>query len=990
MRSSYDVVLLPSFIQVEAWRKGRADAGPGGMFCQTATTFNAWIADLWELYGDGRALVDSVGRAALMRLAFSQLARESADAGDAAAEALAGNGGADAGADDEQEDPGVLTLAPGTARAAARCERAAAGLAEYDAAVEAACSGDPGEVSAGPAAALSPRELVFLQGVARYRELLEARSLVEPGEACRLLAAAGAEVFPRPLGVLVQDAAPLSWQMERFFSSCPNLRVRVAEAPGAHGIVPAQAGVRVRLANPAGRYAVPAAVMQALEGLGPGERAVVTCADPLALYRQLEPALARAGLVGGVQAMMRFGEVDFGRAYLTALRAVCDDVWQPADFADLLHTPFAGVAPLAAREYDMRLRADRIVARETCIAELCERSDDFSALVALVRSEDPDALLDRFARMTAELPGRSPTWRAQQYAAIDGLRAVSSLIGPGKAGWRDRAVVLEQMAVTVSAAGLPGHGLARPDVLVTTQGAAAQLAPGSCALLMAADLTAEAYPLAQREDAVVMLLDKLGLSETDDALTRARRTFTALMRVPARELVCMRPQNDVDGNPAYASATLEELLDACREAVGDAPGSAAPDADAATPRRASGVVEEVPCRGEDSLYANAMASALPVSQPVAAYAREAATGALASPDADVMLPPRRLRAAEGQAGVLRRSPSPSQIELYLECPYRWFASRRLGLATLEEGFGALERGTFAHAVLERFYRTFLEAGFGKVSEDNIDRARATLREAANAVRRGMRGQRPGSGRWVAANSLEEREIDQMTRQLVDFLDFERQILPGFRPAYLEYAFGADDAVEYAGRPLVGIVDRIDVDDAGHAVVIDYKGSVATAHDIGGKTPESPGKVQARIYAQMVERALGLRVVGALYVSYGATHRLAGAADSRVLEAAHLPGARPDAIWCALGEEAEGAGAVAVPGGEARPAGAGGKTASAGQDAPAFGDLPFGRMLDATEELVAHALRRMEAGDVAPHPADAGVCEFCPVSACPSRLAKRRG
>ena len=63
----YDVVILPSFAQVEAWRKEEARFRERGLFARKVTTFEAWIADLWELYGDGRALVDGVQREVMMR-----------------------------------------------------------------------------------------------------------------------------------------------------------------------------------------------------------------------------------------------------------------------------------------------------------------------------------------------------------------------------------------------------------------------------------------------------------------------------------------------------------------------------------------------------------------------------------------------------------------------------------------------------------------------------------------------------------------------------------------------------------------------------------------------------------------------------------------------------------------------------------------------------------------------------------------------------------
>ena len=68
----YEVVILPSFSQVEAWRKQEARLRGKGLFAQAVTTFDAWIADLWELHGDGRALVDGVRREVMMRALCQQ------------------------------------------------------------------------------------------------------------------------------------------------------------------------------------------------------------------------------------------------------------------------------------------------------------------------------------------------------------------------------------------------------------------------------------------------------------------------------------------------------------------------------------------------------------------------------------------------------------------------------------------------------------------------------------------------------------------------------------------------------------------------------------------------------------------------------------------------------------------------------------------------------------------------------------------------------
>ena len=104
---AYDVVLLPTHGQVVEYRKraaqaaarafgggeeasgrgsaaGRSPASGCGsvsragdpLFGTMVTTFDAWLADLWELYGDGRSLVTPVERAMAMTVAFEEAREE--------------------------------------------------------------------------------------------------------------------------------------------------------------------------------------------------------------------------------------------------------------------------------------------------------------------------------------------------------------------------------------------------------------------------------------------------------------------------------------------------------------------------------------------------------------------------------------------------------------------------------------------------------------------------------------------------------------------------------------------------------------------------------------------------------------------------------------------------------------------------------------------------------------------------------------------------
>lgn len=926
----HDVVIMPTFALVEDARKRRADAARAGSFAQTITTFNAWIADLWELHGDGRAIVDSVQRELLMRAAFD--------------ETLLGGGGA--------SDDGLLTASPGVVRLASSCVKMAAGVPAFERAVDEAAAGHvPDGLSGGEAA--------LLAGIAAYRDLLGRSGFVEAGLAASLLSGASERVFPRTLNVLVDRAAPLDWRMEAFFEACGNVHAEVRLAPGARGIGRMPDGVDVRFGFPSGRYAQAALVADVLRGAtcgagdGKGGRmlTVVTAADPLSLYEQLEPALAESGFVGYVQARVPFSQTDFGRRFLALVHALEDDRWMIEDLSDSLRSPFSGLALPDMLSADAALRGNRLVQRDEFLGRLRAASDTFSQLEELATSPDADVLIGVFEQIAFTAPDRSDAWRSEQLAAAGALRACMEAARSTDGGMAACADVLENVSVTVSYEScLPEGAHEGGRVLVTSQPAAAQMGAGSCARLVMCDLTLGDYSVAERGDAAVTLFAKLGLDNPDTALARARRTFTALQSLPTDEIVFVRPLNDWDGAPTYPAAMLQEFVDAYRAGEADR-GDKLTGLPAAL--RGHAVM-----RGEELLFANACARSPEAAQPIAAELDASLAGKVNDANASTVALPCR---GKGGRVVSAFSPSPSQVESYLECPYKWFAQSRVNIEVLDEGFGALERGSFAHAALQEFYVRFIGLGNRKVTTSNLGEAKRLMRTVVEELAALQPELEPGK-RYAAANQVEQRELETCKDQLVAYLDFEAAFLPTFHPAHFEFEIAPEDGIRYAGCDFIGKVDRIDVDDKGHAVIVDYKGSAGAQYEIAGTTPEAPGKVQTRVYARAVERALGVEVVGALYVSYGRDQGCAGAYDGRVIETAWLPAMRHDRCCCAL---------------ESPP------IVSEVQD---YSQLTFSDMLDETERVVERVVADMREGRVEPDPVSPDACTWCPVEMCQKRGA----
>ncbi len=932
--SEYDVVLLPTFVQVENWRKRNARQSEGGVFSQVVTTFNAWIADLWELHGDGRALIDSLQRQTAMKAAC---------------------------ASDE-----TLSELPGASRLASQCVKAASGVPEFESAVAESLAGScPG--------GLSVREAAFLAAVGRYGKLIESAGLIEVGKAASVLAEKSDAVFAQGARVLVAGAVPPDWRMLHFFLACPQIEV-VSDAPSEAPMIGKLAGgARLRFGFPSGCYAEPALVCDCIRELleagvdgragavdgapcdcGSAPSVIVTAPDPLALFRHAEETLGAASVHVAVQAQVPFVQTDFGRAFLSLCHVVHDERWSPASLTDVLMSPFSGFTRAQALEADAAMRANRLATSDECLSALRAASDTFSQLEELATSPEADILVGVFEEIVHASCHRSDAWRSQQRSAIAALKSVTKMARQLDLEMPDCMDVLEHAAVTASfevECGRDGAFVA--DVLFTTQDVAAQLDAGSCDMLVATGLTHQDYPIAESDDAAATLFSKLGLEPTDTPLARARRTFGALMAVPTRDFVCVRPLNDYDGNSTYPCAVVQELVDAYKA---DSASDDDVDDDVGLP---SCLMPDAAMRGEEDAYANALALAGGASQPCAARVGHSQFGHVDGARCHEVLLDRRSGGGKALVGTI---PSASQIERYLECPYKWFVSNRIRVERLDESFGPLERGSFAHAALELFYRRFQEQGRLKVDASTLADARATMRAVLDELDAIQAGLEPGSGRLVAVDQLERRDIDALKEQLVSYLDYEAQLLPTFAPRYFEYAIDAADKVEYAGGTLVGKVDRIDVDEKGNAVIIDYKGSLDAEYEISGKTAARPGKVQTRVYAQAVRRTLGLNVVGALYVSYGKAHALSGAYDPCVLEAAHLPNMRVDRCRCAPASPPDW------------------------DDGAPLAELSFADVLDCTERLAGEAIDAMRAGAVEPDPAYPGACGACPATSCPKRGA----
>lgn len=510
-------------------------------------------------------------------------------------------------------------------------------------------------------------------------------------------------------------------------------------------------------------------------------------------------------------------------------------------------------------------------------------------------------------------------------------------------------------------------------VSIMTPAQAAGLAPASVDALVVCGLTTAEQPISAGEDLLKAVLEQLAIEPKADPMARARSDFYRLVSVPTRVLVLERALYDADSKETYPSVMLSELLSVYAGA-----------------ERGAGALPTTR-RVETELSANLDAEG---KSPSAVGTCDPAPAGRLSAD----LRPFVFVPQDGTEHLRDGKPvlSASQIETYLDCPYKWFSLRRLRLGTVDAGHTGMEMGTFAHRVLEVTHRELLARALeaqqpgvsrdellaqieanpachiegSRVTEENLERAVAALDLEFDLHQQHMyMVRKPGAAQQllIAHDSTERAQEDQLRRDLQSAMRYQTRILAGFEPRLFEWSFGRRGKfVEYAGAYFTGTVDRIDVSPHGTAVIIDYKhkspNGFAAEYDalqdgvLAGE--KLPNRVQSLIYAQVVRRAFEgrLRLVGTTYLSTKSPHALAGAASENVV----------DLVFGRI--TAARAPRVCVP-------------------AELDGTDGMDALLDRTEELVAEQVKEMLAGNVEARPRDKRSCDFCPVMQCERRVAR---
>lgn len=972
------VLLAPTFAELDLCRHDAAEAGVSlGVDYKTPTS---WLSSLWELMGDGRSFVDNLQRqmlfsdmidrrddAALQPLSRSQgtvrmLARMARDV----LPGVAGTGAERCRGDNCRPEP----KSDAEARVFELLRAYAGGLDRRDMVEPCEAADIMTSVLADSLPACT--RAVCVRGITSFTHgLLELLSAVanNGGEVVVLLA--------REQAAMREELAAAFDARDVLFEIAP-LGEGVGASDAACGTAAQPAFIEV-----AGPHARTHAYADAIDDLvktcrGSEVDGVATPADPVRvlvvsarapqLFVELASRLAARHIAAETTEFTAFSQSIAGRQF-TALANLIERMkaadegtaskteWWPApELTDWIYSPLSGADAASARGFDKNIRLSRNKttagvksllqsvqgqvrgARKAASDENwfknvpCVVSDVFQALWR----DKPVTALKAMLAVAEALPDRALgglDGQARRQAETALLRhAIDILMNDARALDVSQAATVpvldgvrtkvDKRSTAYDYATYEVDRTPRAQVRFVSLADASVLRPGGYDAVLFADVDLDSYPLSHEEGPLATLTAELrrdGVSLEPAALLRVR--FGRAMQAASGPVALARVTHDRQARECYPAAVWTELR-AHAEAAGAAKPTCVGEGDIIAdfdPAAGEGLKRErVTCEAPQHLSAEAV--------PYLVLRR---------------------RDGEGEdAPLVPRLTSASQIEAYSTCPLCWFVSYRVKPQSIDAGFGNMEKGNFVHDVLEHLHARLPQEGMERVTPENLPRAQELLHEVFDETLAEHAGKRGTEGPLVPLSAVEERQVAEILPQLEGVLAYESEALAPFAPRYLEFAFN-ELQVEYAGWPLGGRIDRVDVDAENRAVVIDYKhrsgveefklADPTVRDEETGEAPIDdprwlPPHTQTLIYAQAMRRALGLDTRAALYFSTkGGKPALRGAASAELLEEERGDGRIPG---LKKGFPGEG------------------------------GSMDFDALLDRVEAGIAERLRELEAGNVA--------------------------
>lgn len=890
------VILFPTYEQALSFRKCQALAQNNGFFGIDVETPFTWLSTAWERFGDGSKIVTATDRAFAVRVLLESNPFNPAEYSD---------------------DTNLLfPISTGTISLVSRFLSNSVGLITHS------------ELEENGRSGFSPLETYLVNLIDLYRNLLSKNGLIEQGDALSVL---GKKDLPFEFEFGCQFS--ISPVFERFFAS--------------KGVIKPLEAVQIsRLDNSVTPYFLLSTGPSAQNSLIykwlqssfisckdtlANKKILIISSNPCSIFNFLSNSLRNDSIACSLYEKKRFDETEFGRAFIALKTFLLDGNHDLKALLDFVQSPFSGIDSVQASQITSAIHGDRLLSYDEIHAMIHLMSPYFDAFEEIILDSDASLLLDYIADIASSLQGKDAAYRSEQSSVIGALRSVYECARRWNLTPSEIDFALEGISLNISTTTM----LHDAEVIIASPNCSDGLLNESYSQVIICDLDSRYYSAGERHDSLVTLQNKLGIVSRDSLLNDQRLWFEQVKSCAQDYFVCERILDSGDSDDIYPSFLWEDFISCYLDAGEKLDSHGIPFA----------LSKNVLIQGEEHYFENSdvlNSSLQPLDISISHIGND-----LSKYINSLFLS--RTKIGESEKLIL----SPSAIEAYINCPYLWFVSQRIRPNVPDEELGPLEQGTFVHGVFEEFYKQLPDlVGSCRVTSDNLKDATRLLGQVFDTKL--SKQAELETVRYVPQSSVELAQAENLKQILIKNLSIQARMLSSFAPTYNELMIKPEDNCEYAGVIIRGRVDRIDCNpDLGQFVVLDYKGSVS-GHS-AGFDPDSldddrfklPHKVQTLIYAQVLQKMLPERAVGALYFSYRAKESRGSFAGSYDDSQLNMKG------------YATSASAV-------------------------MGNFSF--YLNTVEKAIEGRLQYLKKGYVEPDPLCPDSCRYCPFTACSRRLS----
>ncbi len=585
---------------------------------------------------------------------------------------------------------------------------------------------------------------------------------------------------------------------------------------------------------------VAAEVLKLLRAGVPGEEIAVVYRSPERSGPLIERVFTRYGIPTAQERRTLARTIALGRGLLGLGRCALESAKAGADdLFDYLRAPGRLEQPeeLDRLEAEARRRGLRSAEQVRALHRV-----DLRELDLLRTAEDPGAELARQARSLLTAPHRAKAPVLDPTAELD-ARVVGALthaldeleeIGDRPTG-QELIELLETLEIgTHHAPPAPGAVLVADPLSIRARRFRAVLVCG----LQENEFPLRAAPEPFLSDELrreLAACSGLRLRQREDGLARERYLFYTSVSRATEWVILSYRSSDEEGNLALPSPFIADVAEL--------------------------LIEDWPDRRRRRMLADVVwpASSAPTERELArsrAAASAPARGEVPSPIGSL---------GEAALAHVRHSQilSAGALETYADCPVKWLVDRELQPAPLDPDPDALARGSYMHAVLEQVLRRL----GSPVTPDTLPQALglldAVLAEHSHKIAAG-RGEAVRKG-WTRSVAADLRRY--LTYEAHDGSDWP------IRGVELRFGFDSDEPDSLPPLELDenvrlrGIIDRVDADADGHAIVRDYKSGSARPEHQGARW-DTDRQLQVALYMIAVRKLLGLEPVAGFYQPLG--------------------------------------------------------------------------------------------------------------------------